>query len=182
MRWRDSPAPKRRRCRDTEASFAELKDRCDRTIHYLEGFDASALEGSEGREVKIIFPNGMGYRFIGSDYLAGFALPNFYFHVTPLTRSFAMPGWRSASRTSCSISGRPTSGVERAMPDIRNIVILTGAGVSAESGLATFRGPDGLWEGHRVEDVATPEAFRRDPALVHAFYDARRAKLGNGRA
>ena len=62
--------------------------------------------------------------------------------------------------------------------DVRNIVILTGAGVSAESGLATFRGPDGLWEGHRVEDVATPEAFRRDPALVHAFYDARRARLG----
>jgi NAD-dependent deacetylase len=61
---------------------------------------------------------------------------------------------------------------------VRNIVILTGAGISAESGLATFRGPDGLWEGHRVEDVATPEAFRRDPALVHAFYDARRAKLG----
>ncbi|HEU4704501.1 MAG TPA: NAD-dependent deacylase [Sphingomicrobium sp.] len=61
---------------------------------------------------------------------------------------------------------------------IRNLVILTGAGVSAESGVATFRGPDGLWEGHRVEDVATPEAYRRDPALVHAFYDARRAKLG----
>jgi len=61
---------------------------------------------------------------------------------------------------------------------IRNLVILTGAGVSAESGLATFRGADGLWEGHRVEDVATPEAFWRDPALVHAFYDARRAKLG----
>jgi len=60
---------------------------------------------------------------------------------------------------------------------IRNIVILTGAGVSAESGLATFRGPDGLWEGHRVEDVCTPEAFARDPALVHAFYDARRARL-----
>jgi NAD-dependent deacetylase len=64
------------------------------------------------------------------------------------------------------------------MTAVRNIVILTGAGVSAESGVATFRGPDGLWEGHRVEDVATPEAFRRDPALVHAFYDARRAKLG----
>ena len=62
--------------------------------------------------------------------------------------------------------------------EINSIVILTGAGVSAESGLATFRGPDGLWEGHRVEDVCTPEAFRRDPALVHAFYDARRAKLG----
>ena len=59
------------------------------------------------------------------------------------------------------------------------IVILTGAGVSAESGLATFRGPEGLWEGHRIEDVATPEAFRRDPALVHAFYDARRVKLGS---
>ena len=64
------------------------------------------------------------------------------------------------------------------MKDIRNIVILTGAGVSAESGLATFRGPDGLWEGHRVEDVATPEAFVRDPVLVHRFYDARRARLG----
>ena len=59
----------------------------------------------------------------------------------------------------------------------RNIVILTGAGISAESGLQTFRAADGLWEGHRVEDVATPEAFVRDPALVHQFYDARRARL-----
>src|ERR671910_2201300 len=64
------------------------------------------------------------------------------------------------------------------MRDVSNIVVLTGAGVSAESGLATFRGPDGLWEGHRVEDVATPEAFARDPTLVHSFYDARRARLG----
>jgi NAD-dependent deacetylase len=64
------------------------------------------------------------------------------------------------------------------MRDVRNIVVLTGAGISAESGLATFRGPDGLWEGHRVEDVATPQAFGRDPALVQAFYDARRARLG----
>jgi len=63
------------------------------------------------------------------------------------------------------------------MGEIRNIVILTGAGISAESGLATFRGPDGLWEGHRVEDVATPEAFARDPVLVHRFYDARRENL-----
>jgi len=62
--------------------------------------------------------------------------------------------------------------------DVRNIVILTGAGISAESGLATFRSADGLWEGHRVEDVATPEAYRRNPKLVHAFYDARRARLG----
>ncbi len=61
---------------------------------------------------------------------------------------------------------------------IRNIVILTGAGISAESGLQTFRAADGLWEGHRIEDVATPEAFARNPALVQEFYDARRARLG----
>jgi len=61
--------------------------------------------------------------------------------------------------------------------DIRNIVVLTGAGISAESGLRTFRASDGLWEDHRVEDVATPEAFRRDPDLVQRFYDARRAQL-----
>ena len=67
---------------DTEQNFAELKDRCNRTIEYLEGFDASALAGSEDREVQIIFPNGMGYRFVGAEYLATFALPNFYFHVT----------------------------------------------------------------------------------------------------
>jgi NAD-dependent deacetylase len=58
-----------------------------------------------------------------------------------------------------------------------NIVVLTGAGISAESGLATFRGPDGLWEGHRVQDVCTPEALARDPALVLGFYDARRRAL-----
>ncbi len=59
----------------------------------------------------------------------------------------------------------------------RSIVILTGAGISAESGIATFRGPGGLWEGHRVEDVCTPEALARDPVLVHRFYDLRRAAL-----
>ncbi len=63
------------------------------------------------------------------------------------------------------------------MQDLSNIVILTGAGISAESGVQTFRAADGLWEGHRVEDVATPEGFVRDPALVHRFYDARRAQL-----
>ncbi|MBC9034364.1 NAD-dependent deacylase [Sphingomonas sp. JC676] len=63
------------------------------------------------------------------------------------------------------------------MRDIRNILVLTGAGISAESGVATFRGPGGLWEGHRVEDVCTPQALHRDPALVHRFYDARRAQL-----
>lgn len=59
----------------------------------------------------------------------------------------------------------------------RNIVILTGAGVSAESGVRTFRDNDGLWEDHRVEDVATPEAFARNPELVQRFYNARRAQL-----
>ena len=63
------------------------------------------------------------------------------------------------------------------MRGMGNIVILTGAGISAESGLQTFRAADGLWEGHRVEDVATPEAYARNPALVHDFYDARRARL-----
>ncbi len=63
------------------------------------------------------------------------------------------------------------------MREIRNIVVLTGAGVSAESGIDTFRDAGGLWEQHRVEDVATPEAFVRDPDLVHRFYDARRAAI-----
>jgi NAD-dependent deacetylase len=63
------------------------------------------------------------------------------------------------------------------MSRIRNIVILTGAGISAESGVPTFRAADGLWEGHRVEDVATPQAFRRNPELVQRFYDDRRAFL-----
>lgn len=59
------------------------------------------------------------------------------------------------------------------------IVVFTGAGVSAESGLKTFRGDDGLWEGYRVEDVATPEAWARDPEMVQHFYNVRRkAVLG----
>jgi NAD-dependent deacetylase len=57
------------------------------------------------------------------------------------------------------------------------IVVLTGAGISAESGVPTFRDADGLWEGHRVEDVATPEAYDAQPSAVHRFYDARRAAL-----
>ena len=58
-----------------------------------------------------------------------------------------------------------------------NLVILTGAGISAESGLPTFRGSDGLWEGHRIQDVASPEGFESNPALVHQFYNMRRAAL-----
>jgi len=64
-----------------------------------------------------------------------------------------------------------------AMTDIRNIVILTGAGVSAESGIDTFRTAGGLWERYKPEDVATPDAFARDPDLVLAFYDMRRAAI-----
>ena len=57
---------------------------------------------------------------------------------------------------------------------MKNIVVFTGAGISAESGLKTFRAADGLWEEHRIEDVATPEAWRRDPELVLRFYNERR--------
>ena len=69
----------------------------------------------------------------------------------------------------------------RDMSNIRNIVILTGAGISAESGIDTFRaganGGPSLWEQHRVEDVATPEGFARDPDMVLRFYDLRRAAI-----
>ena len=60
---------------------------------------------------------------------------------------------------------------------MKTIVVLSGAGISAESGLKTFRGDGGLWEGHRVEDVATPEAWARDPALVLEFYNQRRRQV-----
>lgn len=58
-----------------------------------------------------------------------------------------------------------------------NLVVLTGAGISAESGVPTFRASDGLWCGHRVEDVATPEGYAADPALVQDFYNQRRRQL-----
>lgn len=58
-----------------------------------------------------------------------------------------------------------------------SVVVLTGAGISAESGIKTFRAADGLWENHRVEDVATPEGFLQNPALVHRFYNERRQQL-----
>jgi len=61
-----------------------------------------------------------------------------------------------------------------------SIVVLTGAGVSAESGVDTFRDLGGLWEQHRVEDVASPEGFERDPELVHRFYNLRRRRLLSG--
>lgn len=58
-----------------------------------------------------------------------------------------------------------------------SVLVLTGAGISAESGIPTFRGADGLWEGHRAEDVASPHAFERDPELVQRFYNMRRSNL-----
>lgn len=59
----------------------------------------------------------------------------------------------------------------------QSIVVPTGAGISAESGIRTFRAADGLWEDHRIEDVATPEAFARNPSLVQRFYNERRRQL-----
>jgi len=63
------------------------------------------------------------------------------------------------------------------MSNYQSIVVLTGAGVSAESGIQTFRAADGLWEQHRIEDVATPEGFMANPNFVHQFYNARRKQL-----
>lgn len=62
---------------------------------------------------------------------------------------------------------------------MQTLVVLTGAGISAESGLKTFRDSDGLWMGHDIEDVATPEAFARNPDLVQEFYNARRKEVMN---
>ena len=67
---------------DTETSFAELKERCDRTIAFIQSVDPVALEAGADREVSIRFPNGMGYAWRGRDYLTSFALPNFFFHAT----------------------------------------------------------------------------------------------------
>ena len=60
---------------------------------------------------------------------------------------------------------------------MKKVIVLTGAGISAESGISTFRDSDGLWEQYRVEDVATPEGYAKDPALVLDFYNQRRAQL-----
>ena len=62
---------------------------------------------------------------------------------------------------------------------MKKLVVLTGAGISAESGLKTFRDSDGLWEGYNIEDVATPEAWRKDPALVLDFYNFRRKNVAD---
>ena len=75
------------------------------------------------------------------------------------------------------MAGVPRAAVDRArrlLGEAERVVVLTGAGVSAESGVPTFRGPGGLWKEHRAEDLATPEAFARDPRLVWEWYGWRR--------
>lgn len=67
---------------DTEASFAELKERCDKTIAFLQSADPAAYDAGLANEVVITFPNGAGLRFDGATFLTGFALPNFYFHAS----------------------------------------------------------------------------------------------------
>ena len=60
---------------------------------------------------------------------------------------------------------------------MKKLVVFSGAGMSAESGISTFRDADGLWENHNIEDVATPEAWRKNPALVQRFYNERRKQI-----
>lgn len=67
---------------DEETSFAELKERCDKTIAFIRSVDPATIAAGEDREVSIRFPNGMGFIWVGRDYLTSFALPNFFFHVT----------------------------------------------------------------------------------------------------
>jgi hypothetical protein len=96
---------------DTEKSFAELKERCERTIDYLKSFDAGSLAGSEDREVVIKFPNGTGYRFLGGQYLANFALPNFFFHVTTAYAILRNAGVSLGKPDFLQHLGRPNVGV-----------------------------------------------------------------------
>jgi hypothetical protein len=67
---------------DTETTFAELKVRCQKTVDYIHAIKPEAFDGAAERMVEMKFPNGMGYRFTGAEYLTGFALPNFFFHHT----------------------------------------------------------------------------------------------------
>jgi NAD-dependent deacetylase len=75
----------------------------------------------------------------------------------------------------------PIRAAAAALAAASRVAVLTGAGVSAESGVPTFRASDGLWEGHRIEDVASPDGFRRDPKLVWEFYNGRRANVARVR-
>jgi NAD-dependent deacetylase len=76
-----------------------------------------------------------------------------------------------------SVSEEDIARAAEALKYATRVAVLTGAGVSAESGVPTFRASDGLWEGHRIEDVATPRGYAKDPTLVWRFYNARRANV-----
>ena len=95
--------------------------------------------------------------------------------VDSLTR---MPAISPFLTSGLQVLTTPVLEMIRGIPEYGSIVVLTGAGVSQESGVATFRDSNGLWENHRVEDVATPEAYRRNPQLVQDFYNARRRQVG----
>lgn len=79
--------------------------------------------------------------------------------------------------TASSNDPSSTDRSKREPREYRSVVVLTGAGISAESGVKTFRDNNGLWENHRMEEIATPEGFASNPELVQAFYNARRAQL-----
>lgn len=67
---------------DTEANFAELKERCLKTVTFIESIAPGVIDAAAERQVELKFPNGMGYRFTGADYVTGFAVPNFFFHAS----------------------------------------------------------------------------------------------------
>jgi len=94
---------------DTETSFAELKARCQATIDFIQGVDPAAFAGAETREVVLKFPNGQGYRFNGGDYLTGFALPNFLFHVTTAYAILRHNGAEMKRRRTVGLAGRTVS-------------------------------------------------------------------------
>jgi NAD-dependent SIR2 family protein deacetylase len=73
----------------------------------------------------------------------------------------------------------PMEQVRERLSLARRVTVLTGAGISADSGIPTFRGPDGLWKNFRAEDLATPEAFTRDPVLVWEWYNWRRELIAD---
>lgn len=98
---------------DTESSFAELRVRCARTISFIESVDRAALASSCEREVVLNLPNGMGYRFTGQAYLTGFALPNFFFHVTTAYAILRASGVTLGKPDFLGHLGPPTFGPDR---------------------------------------------------------------------
>ena len=96
---------------DTEASFAELKARCDATIAFVQSVSPEALAGAEDRAITLSFPNGIGYKFDGRTYLTGFALPNFFFHVTTTYALLRAAGVTLGKPDFLAHLGQPTQGV-----------------------------------------------------------------------